>query len=385
MRIAGICPESNTPITIVTEGERIAAVEPGINRPDLGSEDLYISPGMIDLMVPGYAGTSFSSPELTDSDISTVAQHFYSHGTTHFYPLVMTSSPAVYESVLPVIAEFIDNAPQSRSILGVHMEGPYLSGQDGVCGAHPPALMHDPDFEQFKARYELASGHVAITTVAPERNGSPGFIKQATELGVKVAIGHTAASGEQINAAVSAGADMSTHLGNGAHGMIHRWDNYIFQQLADDRLWAGVIADGDHLPESNLRIWFRTKGKERIILVSDASPQAGLASGVYKQSDMVEVRVDETGQILVNDGSGNLAGAGHLLSRGVANAFDLGEFSLADCLCLATANPARYMGLDHLGTLELGKEASVFLFARDIGRNLEIRHTILAGQVVYSA
>ena len=384
MRIAGITPESNTPIIVVTEGTDIVAVEQGINRPDVGSEDVYISPGMIDLMVPGYAGTNFSNPELSDPNIRTVAQHFYAHGTTHFCPLVMTSSPKVYQKVLPVIANFIDQEPEGKSILGVHMEGPYLSGEAGVCGAHHPVLMRDPDFEQFKHWYQLAGNHVAIVTVAPERNGAAEFIRQACRLGVKVAIGHTATSSEQLNAAISAGADMSTHLGNGAHSMIHRWDNYIFRQLADDRLWAGVIADGDHLPQSNLRIWFRTKGKERIILVSDASPQAGLAGGVYKQSDMVEVRVDETGQIVVNDGSGNLAGAGHLLSRGVANALNVGEFSLAECLNLATANPARYMGLDHLGSLQVSKEASMFLFEKDIGQALKVRQTILAGEVVYS-
>jgi len=385
MRIAGIAPESNRPITIVTKGTSIAAIEQGINRPDVGSEDLYISAGMIDLMVPGYAGVDFIDPDLSSCNIQSIVQRLYAHGTTHFYPLIMTSRPDVYQDVLPVIKEFAERAPHGRSILGMHLEGPYLSEEAGACGAHNPELMRDPDFEELKNWYDISGKRVSIITLAPERKGTVEFIRQARRLGVKAAIGHTVASAEQLNAAVLAGADMSTHLGNGAQSMIHRWDNYIFRQLADDRLWAGIIADGDHLPDSNLRIWFRTKGQKRIILVSDVSPQAGLPAGVYKKNDSVEVRVEPTGRIIVNDGSGNLAGAGYALNKGVAGALQIGEFNLAECLALATINPANYMGLNHLGSLEPGKEASMFLFEKDISSTLKVRQTILAGEVVYSA
>ena len=385
MRIAGITPESNKPITVVTEGISIAAIEQGVNRPDVGSEDVYISPGMIDLMVPGYAGADFSNPGLSSTDIHSIVQRLYRHGTTHCYPLVITSERSVYQKVLPVIKEFAERDPQGKSILGVHLEGPYLSEEAGACGAHNPQLMHDPDFEEFTNWYELAGKRMPIITLAPERKGTVEFIRQVRRLGVKVAIGHTVASAEQLEAAILAGADMSTHLGNGAQNMIHRWDNYIFRQLADDRLWAGAIADGDHLPESNLRIWFRTKGKERLILVSDVAPQADLPAGVYKKEDSLEVRVEPTGRVILNDGKGKLAGAGYALDKGIAKALQIGEFDLAQCLELATSNPARYMGLEHLGSLEAGKEASVFLFEKDIGEILKVRHTILAGEVVFSA
>jgi len=224
---------------------------------------------------------------------------------------------------------------------------------------------------------------VVLMTLAPERNGSVHFIRQLRRLGVKVAIGHTLASSDQLHAAILAGADMSTHLGNGAPSMIHRWDNFIFRQLADDRLWAMVIADGDHLPDSNLRIWFRTKGRRRLVLISDMASHAGLPCGVYQRPDATEVQVEETGQIVVNDGSKSLAGAGHGLDRGIAKALTIGVFNLAECLSLATHNPAGYMGLGHLGGLEAGKEASMFLFERDIGSTLKVRHTILAGEPVY--
>jgi N-acetylglucosamine-6-phosphate deacetylase len=385
MRIAGITPELNKPVTVVTDGETISAIEEGINRPDLGSEDLYLSSGMIDLMVPGYGGVSFRNADLTESGIRTVLQGLYARGTTHFYPLVATTTSEAYQKILPTIDRFARQDAQGKSIPGVHIEGPYLSEEPGFCGAHNPELMHDPDFEEFKNWCDLSGDRVAILTLAPERVGSVAFIRQARQWGVKVALGHTAATAAQMGAAITAGADISTHLGNGAPSMIHRWDSFLFRQLADDRLWAMVIADGDHLPDSNLRIWFRTKGLQRLILVSDIAEQAGLPAGIYQRPDATEVRVEENGRISVTDESGSLAGAGHGLDRCVAKAASLGEFTLAECLLMATMNPARYLGLNHLGRLAPGMEASLFLFDRDIGSTLKVRQTILAGQVVYKA
>ena len=385
MRITGIAAGTNEPITVVTEGQNIKAVEDGMNNPDMGSEDLYISPGMIDMMVPGYGGKSFINAELSGDDIASILQKLYRHGTTHIYPLPGTSAPEVCRKVLAAINRFAGEQPSGKSIVGIHVEGPYITDEDGPRGAHSVEHTRDPDIEEFKQWYKASGQRIGLITLAPERRGAVEFIREVRKLGVKVAMGHTAASAEQMNAAILAGVDMSTHLGNGAHAMIHRWDNYIFRQLADDRLWAGVIADGDHLPDSNLKIWFRTKGQKRIILVSDVSPQAGLKPGVYQIPEGPrQVRVEASGRISVNDGSGNLAGAGHLLDRGVAKALQIGEFNLAQCLAMATANPAAYMGLDHLGTLSPGKEASMFLFDREIGNALNVRHTILAGEVVYS-
>ena len=287
--------------------------------------------------------------------------------------------------MLAAINKFASQDVLGRSIVGIHLEGPYLSQEKGPAGAHNPEYMCDPNFEEFRQWYEVSGGRVSIITVAPERKGMCEFVEQVTKLGVKVAIGHTAALPEQMEASIKAGADMSTHLGNGAHGMLPRWDNYVFRQLADDRLWAGIIADGDHLPDSNLRIWFRSKGQQRIILVSDLSSVAGLPSGVHVVPDVGEIRIEASGRINVNDGSGNLAGAGRMLDTGVAKAVQIGEFDLAQCLEMATLNPARYMDLEKLGALEVGKEASLFLFEKDTKSILKVRQTVLAGEVVYSA
>ena len=385
MRIAGFCPKSNKPITVVTEGETIAVIEDGINSPDIGSADLYIGAGMIDLMVPGYGGNNFSDPDVSVANIHSLLQKLYASGTTHIYPLIITSASEVYPKVLQTIDAFAKSDTFGKSIVGVHIEGPYLSPEKGPRGAHHPQYMHDPDFDEFSRWQQISGNRVSMITLAPERPGSIEFIRKVRQTGVKVSIGHTVASKEQMEQAILAGADISTHLGNGADALIHRWDNYIFRQLADDRLWAGVIADGHHLPDSNLRIWFRTKGKDRIIMVSDVAAQAGLEPGIHQAPDGAEILIEPDGRIVMNNGSGNLAGAGHMLNTGIAKSLQIGEFSLGQCLDLATSNPARYMGLSGLGSLEVGKEASMFLFEKDIHLALKVRATILAGESVYSA
>lgn len=154
MRICGVVPESSMPVTVVSDGSVIVAIEKGVNRPDLRSEDLYISAGMIDLMVPGYRGVSFRDSKLDGSDIRSVLQGLYARGTTHFCPLVGTTSSEAYEKILPTINEFAEQNREGISIIGIHIEGPYLSEEPGVRGAHNPNLMHDPDFEEFKHWYE---------------------------------------------------------------------------------------------------------------------------------------------------------------------------------------------------------------------------------------
>ena len=384
MRITGVTPQSRLPITVVVEDGLISAIEHGVNNPDIGSEDLYICPGMIDMMVPGYVGANFADPELTEGDIEKVVRAVYAHGTTHIYPLCITAARQDYSGFLSTINRFAENSPLAKSIAGIHVEGPFISSEDGPRGCHVEEHTRNPDIEEFKQWLKVAGSRIAIITVAPELDGALDFIRYARQAGVKVAIGHSDPTPERINDAVLAGVDISTHLGNGAHGLIHRFDNYIFRQLADDRLWAGVICDGYHLPDSNLRIWFRAKGWHRLVMVSDVVPEAGQTPGVYQRSDGSEVRVHPDGRITPNDNSGNLAGAGHLLDRGVAKALTIGDLNLAQCLEMATVGPATYMGLRHLGTLAPGKEASLFLFDRDIGDTLNVRHTVLAGEVVYS-
>ena len=224
-------------------------------------------------------------------------------------------------------------------------------------------------------------------TLAPERDGSLAFIERAAESGVIVALGHTGASRARIREAVAAGARMSTHLGNGAHAEIPRHDNYIWEQLAADELWAGIIPDGHHLPPPVLKSFYRTKQKERICLVSDVSSIAGLPPGVYGRSyGTDEVEIHENGKISLA-GTPYLAGASLFLDCGIPNTVAFTDASLADAVDMASVNPARLLGVDdRAGRVTPGMEASLTLFRRTEGqRALSIEATVVRGEVVFKA
>ena len=171
------------------------------------------------------------------------------------------------------------DADVARRVIGIHVEGPFISEQEGYRAHHPANAIRDPDWALFEEFQRAAGGRIVLITLAPERTGAIEFIRRATDAGIVVALGHTAASGSVIREAVEAGAKLSTHLGNGIAGMLPRHPNPIWDQAAVDELDASFIADGHHLGAATLRVLARAKGPARTILVSDASPLAGLPAG----------------------------------------------------------------------------------------------------------
>ena len=165
---------------------------------------------------------------------------------------------------------------------GYHLEGPFLSEQDGYAGCHPPDAMRDPDSGLVERLEQGLSRPVLLITVAPERAGSEALIGSMIDRGKVVALGHTAATGAQIAQAVQAGARLSTHLGNALRQMQPKFDNPLMAQLAEDRLWASVIADGIHVPPAAMKVMLRAKGLERSVLVTDATSAAGAPAGLYR-------------------------------------------------------------------------------------------------------
>jgi N-acetylglucosamine-6-phosphate deacetylase len=217
-------------------------------------------------------------------------------------------------------------------------------------------------------------------------------------MGITTAIGHTTATKEQLRAAVDAGARISTHLGNGSHPRIPRLHNYIWEQLAEDRLAAGIISDGFHLPESVLKVFTRVKGLDRLILVSDLALPAGCRPGIHRKGN-IDVQVFEDGHLGLPE-SEILAGAGHLLDWDIPHFAEATGLSLGEIIPLVTTNPARLLGLEpDYGTLRPGAPANLVLFRNGQsafgqpgaggrpdtpGSRLQILKTIRAGKTVYS-
>ncbi len=349
--------------------------------------DLWIAPGFIDIQVNGYAGHDANAADVTPETIAELVRALWKVGVTSVCPTVTTQSEARMCRSLQAIAAACETDPLiQRSVPCVHVEGPHISPEDGPRGAHPIEHVRPPSLAEFRRWQEASGGRVGIVTVAPEHPGSVEYIRALAAEGVIVALGHTAADGDQIHAAADAGARLSTHLGNGSHATISRHPNYIWEQLAEDRLAASLIFDGHHLPPAVMKSMLRAKGLDRSILVSDSVAVAGLAPGTYKTAVGGRVELLPSGRLTLL-GTPYLAGSAAALPVGIANTIRHAGVTLAEAVRLATANPARLLGLDRSdgwGSIRSGATADLVVFRVDAQTlELTIDLTVVAGEVVY--
>jgi N-acetylglucosamine-6-phosphate deacetylase len=375
MRIRGRLHATGEVRDVTTGDGLIKSVEPPAGAADL--EGGWVAPGLFDLQVNGALGRSFASPDLTTEDVALVTSVLRRHGMTAYFPTLITSSQEDLASGLASIRRARDGSDELRqALLGIHLEGPYISPEDGPRGAHPRAQVRNPDLEELARLQDASGGLIRLVTLAPERPGALAVIEALTRQGVTVALGHTAASPACIRDAVSAGARLSTHLGNGSHPFLPRHENYLWEQLAHDGLHASVIADGQHLPDSVLKAIVRVKRPGKLLLTCDASSLAGLPPGRYEQWGTT-LEVQPGGRVAV-PGTPFLAGSGVFLDACVAHMMKLGEGTPSEVLDMATSLPRRLLGLD-VPTLEVGQPADLTLF----DASLRLLATVWHGEVLY--
>jgi N-acetylglucosamine-6-phosphate deacetylase len=321
------------------DGERIKAARAG-DKPGLpGPDDDWVAPAFWDIQVNGRWGHSFSSPSLTVEQVAGIVRAQTALGTARLCPTLITA-PVDHllhgvRTIDLACARFPD---VNARVLGIHLEGPFISERDGYRGAHPGAAIRDPDWHLFEDLQRASGGRIVVVTLAPERTGAIEFIRRATGEGVVIAIGHTAADGATIQAAAQAGATLSTHVGNGIAALLPRHPNPIWEQAALHEVFASIIADGHHVDRSTLRVLARAKGPERTILISDASPLAGLPAGTYGAW-----AVDPSGKIVVA-GTPYLAGSNQGLDVGLQNLLIATGWPLEQVISTVTVNPARLLG-----------------------------------------
>ncbi len=299
----------------------------------------WVSPGWIDVQVNGYAGVDYNTPDTPHEEIARSIHVLFSTGLARFYPTVITNSPQNILGSLANLAAARESLAEGAAMDGFHVEGPHISPEDGPRGAHPRRWVRPPDIEEFKRWQDAARGHIRIVTLAPEWPEAPHYIEHLAAQGVVVSIGHTGATSEQIAAAVSAGASMSTHLGNGAHAIIRRNSNYILDQLADDRLMASFIVDGVHLQPAFVKSAVRAKTTERAVLVTDAAMPSGCAPGFFRLGE-VDVELTADNRIVLR-GQDRLSASALSIDRAIGNLMRFAGLSLADAVRLATINAAR--------------------------------------------
>lgn len=348
---------------LVIEGDRIVrmeAADPGFR----GETADWILPGFFDLQVNGIQGIDFASGALTVEEIRKADGLLAAKGISRYCPTVVTRD---FDTLLRIMKRFRETMDEGGApgFHGIHLEGPYISSEDGYRGVHRREFARDPDWAEFQRLQEASGGRIRLVTIAPERRGSVEFVRRAAGAGVKVAMGHSAATADDVEAAASAGLTLSTHLFNGCAQLVDRHRNTVYAQLAEDRLWACFIADSHHIPLPTLKIALRAKGTGRSILVSDIAKFSGLPDGEYGMEGLaVEVR---NGGVFVK-GSYLLSGAARTLDEDAEILCREAEPGVQAVLAMASANPARAMGIPEWSHLVPGRRGPIAVLGWDGGR-----------------
>jgi len=309
-------------------------------------------PGLFDLQVNGFAGVDFNARDLRGDDVARVLVAMRATGVTRCLPTLITSPFDAFAASARVLARVSD-----ATVAGIHMEGPYISPEDGTRGAHARGDVIPASIEDFRRRQDAADGRIRLVTLAPEVDGALTLVEYLVAHGVRAAIGHTAASPAQIADAIAAGASLATHLGNGCAATLPRHPNPIWELLAADGVLASLIVDGHHLPPSTVKAMIRAKGPARTILVTDAIAAAGQAAGQYSiGGQSCTLRSD--GRVSLT-GTPYLAGSSLRLDQAIANTVRFTGLTLDEAARMASAIPAAFLDMTPAGTIDADWNAEI--------------------------
>ena len=300
-------------------------------------------PGLVDLQVNGYKGVDFSGSDLTPDEFILACREMLDAGTTAFLPTMITSPEGVYEHNLPIIAEVMELAEFRGRLLGIHIEGPFISAKVGTRGAHNAEWIRPPDIGLLDKLINWANGKIKLLTIAAELAGAEELAKHAVSKGIAVALGHQQAEEEDLERLVRAGAVAITHLGNGVPAMLGRHNNPIWAGLAEDRLLATIITDGNHLPPSMLKTIIRAKGPARCIVISDATSLAGYEPGTYETLGH-KVILEENGR-LHDPETGYMCGSSATMLKCMNHLASLDMLTSAELIAMGYHNPLAVIGV----------------------------------------
>jgi len=376
--VNGLFYQDGEPISISISNGKIVKIDHQLSGTE--TPKVYIAPGFVDLQVNGYVGVDFSDLNLTRDNLIMATKALWKVGVTTFIPTVITNDQTSLLKCFSVLTTAINDEMLRKSIPGFHLEGPYISPLQGYRGAHLEKYIRNPDWDEFSELQKAAHNRIIMITIAPEIKGAIPFIRKCVDSGVVVSLGHHNGSSEIIKQAVDSGASMSTHLGNGCANMINRHNNPLWPQLADDRITATIITDGFHLNREEVQCFYKIKGVDRMVLVSDMLDLAGLPPGEYTRGERLVVMTPDVVKYPAED---VLAGAVSPLNNNIIKMMKFTGCSLGDAFQMASTNPARSLGLDDIGEIKQGKRADLILFTIENDR-IVIQKTIIAGKEVYS-
>ena len=377
----GKIPGAEPPVNIIVENGKVIQIEPYQKGSscDFGGPDLYLCSGFFDPQVNGFAGVDFNSPRLTPEGLHQAAYSLASTGVTRFLPTLITSSHERMVRQLKIIADTLrDDSLLQKMCLGIHLEGPYISPEDGPRGVHLRKFVRAPQWEELEKFQEVCEGRIRCVTLAPEVEGAIPFIEKATAHGMVIGIGHTNASEEVIEEAVQAGARLSCHLGNATPKPLPRHQNPIQKQLSMDPLMASIITDGIHLPHDVVKNYVWAKGLDRIVLTTDSMAGAGAPPGRYTMGDLeVEVGPDRTARLV---GNSRLAGSTLTMDRAITNVIRFAGIDLTSAIHMAAIN-AQKLFPEVKGEIIPGHSADLVLF--EYQEELVVQSTWMDGEKIF--
>jgi N-acetylglucosamine-6-phosphate deacetylase len=317
-----------------------------------------LSPAFFDVHIHGAAGHDVM--EATPEALRAIGSFLASRGTATYLATTVTAPLDATLRSVSALAKLVRNPEQiadsSKPVakpMGIHLEGPFLSHEK--CGVQPVEHMLRPDISTFERIFEAAEGNVRLMTIAPEMPGAIELIQHATQRGVRISLGHSNATAAETRAAIAAGAVSATHTFNAMRALDHREPGILGTVLTTDELYAELICDGIHVAPEMVRLWYRAKGSQRGILVTDAMSAAGMPDGEYALGGFA---------VQVADGRatahGRLAGSVLTLDRALANFVKFTDAPLADALPMLTSNPAAMTGLQcGAGSIAVGQQANL--------------------------
>ena len=339
----------------------------------LDASGCYVIPGLVDVHFHGCVGEDFS--DATPEGLQAIADYELSQGVTYICPAGMTLPEDQLTKICQTTAAHRAKNSGGAEVVGAHLEGPFLSAAKK--GAQNGDFLHDPDIAMLLRLQEAAEGSVKLVTVAPEQPNAMEFIRAASEAGITVSVGHTAADYDTAKEAFAAGATHATHLYNGMPPLHHRNPGVIGAAFDAPGARVELICDGIHIHESVVRLTFRLFGPERMVLISDSLRATGMPDGRYPFGGQ-EIEVHGN-RATIADHPETLAGSVTSLMGCLRQAVAFG-IPLADAVRASSYNPAQAIGIDHrAGSLDTGKEASIVLLDQ---KDLSIRAILFRGALV---
>ena len=379
MKLQGRSYQNNSPIEVNIVNECIESIIPSSDH----INDFFIGPGFTDIQVNGYGGVDYNELYADPIKLLPVTRILYKAGVTTHYPTIITNSAEQISKLIKQVVALRKTDELSRwSIEGLHIEGPFISPADGPRGAHPKEFICAPDWNLTQRWQDDAEGLISIITLSPEWENANSFIEQCVKNNILVSIGHTQATHQQLLDAVSAGAKLSTHLGNGMHPIIPRFPNYLWSQLADDRLGASIIADGFHLPAEVIHVFKKVKN-EKMILVSDSVSLAGMPPGDYDLHIGGQVTLTKEGKLHLRNNPSIFAGSSANLKECVAFLVRNNLATLAEAWEMASIRPQRLLHSD-IPVFEKGAAADLVILKGTEDGQMEVIKTIKEGKEVFS-